>query len=122
MSSAWDRLAEVFGIKTEVNWDAANKRRQMQKYGTMDRRMRGPSTILKTPQQIQRMQQRGPRGPVNPNAMAQIPAGSDAPGQENPLFAPPRSGPPRTQSLLSTPPNSPQAMSGETDDEDDMGF
>lgn len=116
MRSAWDRLAEALGIKTEVNWDAANKRRQMQQYGTMDRRNRGPSTLLKTPQQVQRMQQRGPRGPVNPNAMAQIPVGSDTPGQGNPLFAPP----PRSRSPLATPPNSPQSLAptgGREDDE-----
>ena len=116
-SSAWDRLAEALGIQTEVNWDAVNKRRQMQQYGTMDRRNRGPSTMLKTPQQLARIAAQGSRGPVNPNAMAQIPAGSDVPGQGNPLFAPPAR--PRPMSPLSTPPNSPLGLRGGRDEEDE---
>lgn len=110
-------LAEALGIKTEMNWDAVNKRRQMQQYGTVDRRNRGASTMLKTPQQIQRIAQQGSRGPVNPNAMAQIPAGSDNPnqmGQPNPLFAPPR-----PKSPLSTAPNSPQSLGGGRDEEEE---
>jgi len=115
--TAWDRLAEALGIKTEVNWDAVNKRRQMQQYGTMDRRnQQGPTPYFKTPGQQQRMQQ-ARRGPVNPNAMAQIPAGMDRPGQGNPLFAPPR-----PKSPLTTPPNSPQGLTGGRDEEEDEGL
>lgn len=116
MRSAWDRLAEALGIRTEANWDAVNKRRQMQQYGTMDRRTnQGPTPYFKTPGQQQRMQQQR-RGPVNPNAMAQIPVGTDVPGQENPLFAPPS----RTRPSLSRSPNSPTLPGGSDEEDEDM--
>jgi hypothetical protein len=118
--SAWELLAEALGIKSEVNWDAANKRRQMQQYGSMDRRnQQGPMPYFK-PQGTQAGQPPQPLGMrSNPNAMAQIPAGSDVPGQQqNPLFAPP----PRPKSPLSTSPNSPRAMDGGEDGEEDEGL
>lgn len=103
--SAWYTLAEALDIQTEINWDNVNKRRQMQQNGTMDRRNKqGPMPYFKTPGQQRQMQQ-AQRGRINPNAMAQIPAGTDVPMQQpNPLFAPPA-----RKSALSTPPNSPQA-------------
>ena len=109
-------LAEALGIKTEMNWDAVNKRRQMQQNGSMDRRnQQGPMPYFKTPG-MQQGQGIGMR--ANPNAMAQIPGGSDAPnqiGQANPLYAPPQRQKPK--SPLATPPNSPQALDGGDEDE-----
>lgn len=112
--SAWDRLAEALGIKTEVNWDAVNKRRQMQQYGTMDRRdKQGPMPYFKPSSMQQRRPQATPGS--GQQAMGQIPFGSDRPGQMNPLFAPPG----RPKSPLSTAPNSPQAMTGGDEGEDE---
>ena len=115
--SAWDRLAEALGMKTEVNWNAVQKRRQMQQYGSMDRRDRqGPMPYFKTPSmQQRRIAPRAATG-TGQQAMAQIPFGSDRPGQMNPLFTPPR---PRPKSPLSTAPNSPQAMSGGSEGEEE---
>jgi hypothetical protein len=112
--SAWDRLAEALGIKTEVNWDAVNKRRQMQQYGTMDRRdKQGPMPYFKPSSMQQRQPQATPGS--GQQAMGQIPFGSDRPGQMNPLFAPPG----RPKSPLSTAPNSPAAMAGGDEGEDE---
>lgn len=113
--SAWDTLAEALGI-TEINWNAVNKRRQMQQNGSMDRRnQQGPMPYFKTPAMQQRAQNSRPIA-TNPNAMAQIPAGTDVPGQVNPLFAPP--GRPKPKSPLATAPNSPQSLGGEDDEGD----
>lgn len=112
--SAWDRLAEALGIKTEINWDAVNKRRQMQQHGTMDRRNRqGPMPYFKPASLQQRRPPQATPG-SGQQAMSQIPFGSDRPGQANPLFAPPR-----PRSPLSTAPNSPQALSGGDEGEDE---
>lgn len=116
--SAWDRLAEALGIQTEINWDAVNKRRQMQQYGTMDRRdKQGPMPYFK-PAGMQQRTQAPPPAPPNrgqqPAAMSQVPFGNDRPGQTNPLFSPPK-----PRSPLSTAPNSPQALSGGDEDEDE---
>lgn len=119
--SAWDRLAEALGIKTEINWDAVNKRKQMQQYGTMDRRdKQGPMPYFK-PAGMQRRAQAQQQAPLNRGqqtaAMSQVPFGTDRPGQLNPLFAPPS--PPKPRSPLSTAPNSPQALSGGSEGEDE---
>jgi hypothetical protein len=116
MRSAWDRLAEALGI-TEIDWSAVQKRRQMQQYGTMDRRNKqGPMPYFKPGGMQQRAQQARMVPPGSgQQAMQQIPFGSDRPGQVNPLFAQP----PRPKSPLSTAPNSPQAMDG--GDEEDEG-
>ncbi len=120
--SAWELLAEALGITTEMNWDTANKQRRMQQNGTMDRRnQQGPMPYFKP--QVQRIggpqQSQSQRQPIgmkaNPNAMAQIPAGSDVPGQQpNPLFAVPK-----PQPRLSNAANSPQALNGGTDESED---
>lgn len=119
--SAWDRLAEALGIKTEVNWDAVNKRRQMQRGGTMDRRDRqGPMPYFR-PAAMQQRRAQAAAQQVSPNrgqqtaAMSQVPFGTDRPGQGNPLFASPS----RPKSPLSTAPNSPQALSGGSEGEDE---
>lgn len=122
--SAWERLAEALGIKTEINWDAVGKRRQMQQHGSMDRRDRqGPMPYFKPrgmQQQRQNRQARG-SGPIAARPgqpPPQIPFGTDRPGQANPLFTPPQNQPPqRPRSPLSTSPNSPQAMRGDDDGE-----
>lgn len=113
--SAWDRLAEALGIQTEINWDAVNKRRQMQQYGTMDRRdKQGPMPYFKPAGMQQRAQQPRMAAGTGQQAMSQIPFGSDRPGQSNPLFTPPR-----PKSPLTTAPNSPQALSGGSEGEDE---
>ncbi len=115
--SAWDRLAEALGIKTEINWTSVAKRRQMQQGGTMDRRDRqGPMPYFR-PQAMQQRQQQARASAMagqGQSAMAQIPFGTDRPGQRNPLFAPPRS-----RSPLATPPNSPQALQGGDEGEEE---
>ena len=110
--SAWDTLAEALGLKTEINWDAVNKRRQMQQNGSMDRRtQQGPMPYFRPPG-AQRQTPQGRGMNANPNAMGQIPQGQDVPGgQPNPLYSTPRRSP------LSTSPNAPQDMDGGREDE-----
>jgi hypothetical protein len=121
--SAWKRLAEALGIETEANWDKLAKQRSMQRYGTQDRRTQTTPMQyfnLRGTGQAQRqttMAAMQPRMTPKPGGM-QIPAGTDRPGQINPLAAPPRkpAGPPAI-APLSTPPNSPQRLSGNSDDD-----
>jgi hypothetical protein len=87
------RLAEALGIETEANWDAVAKRRNIARYGTMDRRNKqGPMPYFNASgtgaaQDGQRPAMRGQGKPPPP-----IPNGTDRPGQTNPLFGPPSKG------------------------------
>lgn len=108
--SVWIRLAEAVGLETEANWDKAAKQRNMQRYGSQDRRDNlGPMAYFNTKgtgmAQGARKPIRPMGGPVGPGKTGmQIPSGTDRPGQVNPLAAPPARGP----SPLGTAANSPQ--------------
>lgn len=100
MTKSWKRLAEAFGIN-EANWDKVAKQRNMQRYGTQDRRDKGQPVTMgsKMPlstSQLARQAQAAARRPP-------IPSGTDRPGQGNPMFDPPKRG-------LSAAPNSPAAQ------------
>lgn len=116
--SAWKKLAEALGIETEANWDKLTRQRNMQRYGTQDRRdKQSPLYYFNTTgtgaaQRGQNpMQQQAPDMTPRPGGL-NIPMGTDRPGQGNPLYSPPR-----PKSPLSTPPNSPQALSSDDDEE-----
>ncbi len=101
-------LAEALGMRTEANWDAAAKRRNMQRYGATDRRIQqGPTPYFK-PNGMGSAQRQGTVGQMAPDMTPrkgglQIPSGTDRPGQGNPLMAPPTKRPGLVQA-----PNSPQ--------------
>lgn len=125
--SAWRRLAEALGIRVEANWDAAAKRRNMQRYGTQDRRAQlGPTPYFKpngmgSAQRPSMMAQQAPDMTPRKGGL-QIPAGTDRPGQGNPLMAPPRrnqQASPPPASPLSTAPNSPQGIQQRQGTQDD---
>lgn len=111
MKNVWKRLAEALGIETEANWDKAAKQRNMQRYGTMDRRdKQGPQAYFNT-RGTGSAQRQGMAANATPNMTPrpgglQIPSGTDRPGQGNPLVAPPG-----RKSPLGTAPNSPQGQS-----------
>ena len=114
--SAWKKLAEALGIETEANWDKLAKQRNMQRYGAQDRRTQMSPTMYFNTKGTGLAQRQDTAANMAPDMTPRpgglnIPAGSDRPGQGNPLYAPPR-----PKSPLSTPPNSPQAMG---DDEDE---
>ncbi len=121
--SAWKRLAEALGIETEANWDKLTRQRNMQRYGAQDRRTQTtPMQYFNTrgTGQAQRqatMAAMVPSMTPKPGGL-QIPAGTDRPGQINPLAAPPKKAQPPAIAPLSTPPNSPQRMSATTGDDD----
>ena len=119
MSRIWERLAEAVGIKDAVNWSSVNKRQNMARYGSMDRRDRqGPMAYFNT--KGTGAAQGGMRPPIRPDPGIQrqgmqIPGGTDRPGQDNPLMRP---------SPLSTSANAPRrsdpmasALAGDEEDE-----
>lgn len=93
MTKTWRALAEAFGIETEagLNFQKMNRRRQMQQYGTVDRRDKGDPLAMHR-QRLQRQQAaaQGANMTPRPGGLSDIPAGADRPGQGNPLMAPPR--------------------------------
>lgn len=96
-SKTWRRLAEMVGIETEAgaNWSKINRQRNMQRYGTTDRRDKG-MTGIEFRNSVQRKNAADLGQPQAPRSMTpkpgglQIPSGTDRPGQGNPLVAPPR--------------------------------
>ena len=109
--SIWGRLAEAVGIETEANWDKFAKQRNMQRYGSTDRRNQlGPMAYFNT--KGTGTAQGGLRPPIRPDpriargAAPQIPSGTDRPGQGNPLMSPTKMKP----SPLGTAANSPQGQ------------
>lgn len=93
MKNIWHLIAEAFGFETEgpMNFSKLGQKRNMDRYGTMDRRdKQGPMPYFNTKgtgsaQGGQRQPLTRPRGGV-----PQIPAGSDVPGGQgpNPLMRP----------------------------------
>lgn len=127
--SIWRRLAEAVGVASEANWDRAAKQRNMQRYGTQDRRdQQGPMAYFNTQgtgsAQRQATAARTPPRMVGKPGGLQIPTGTDRPGQGNPLMSPNRGASP-----LGTAPNAPgqgpdwlQDLKGDGDDDaDDQG-
>lgn len=86
-SKTWRQLAEMVGLDQEAtNWQKVNQRRNMQRYGTMDRNAPGPSPL----DAIRKAAQAGKAVNMTPRPGGlQIPSGTDRPGQGNPLMAPP---------------------------------
>lgn len=130
--STWDRLAEAVGIETEANWDKVAKQRNMQRYGSADRRDKlGPMAYFNT--RGTGLAQGGMRPPIAPdpsirrNGGPMIPQGTDRPGQGNPLMSPTRATGP---SPLGTAPNSPggrgrdwlDALAGDGEEDESAGY
>lgn len=86
-SRVWRQLAEMVGLDREAtNWQKVNQKRNMQRYGTMDRNDRGPSPL----DAIRKAANAGKATSMTPRPGGlQIPSGTDRPGQGNPLMAPP---------------------------------
>ncbi len=124
--SAWTKLAEALGIETEANWDKLNRQKNMQRWGTQDRRQQdrmGPTPYFNdagtgSAQRQATMQSQPPRMTPRPGGL-QIPAGTDRPGapRPNPLYGAPTTTVPRTQQRPGAP-----SMMGPDDDEDDGGL
>lgn len=125
MSRTWEALAEAVGLKDATNWNNVNKRQNMARYGTMDRRnQQGPTPYFNsrgTGQAQRQATMAGMQPDMGRRTAMQIPFGTDRPtGQPNPLMTPTR-----RPSPLSTSPNSPRGtgappMGGE--DEEDEGL
>lgn len=130
--SIWGKLAEAIGIETEANWDKAAKQRNMQRYGSTDRRNQlGPMAYFNT--KGTGSAQGGMRPAMRPdpsiarNGGPMIPQGTDRPGQGNPLMSPTGAMRP---SPLGTAPNSPQgrgqdwlsALSGDDDEDEGASY
>lgn len=126
--SIWRTLAEAVGLSNEANWDRVAKQRNMQRYGTQDRRdKQGPMAYFNTQgtgsAQRQATAARTPPRMVGKPGGLQIPNGTDRPGQGNPLMAPSRPSP------LGTAPNAPgqgpdwlNALTGDGDGDEDDRF
>jgi hypothetical protein len=96
MSKTWKTLAEALGIETEAgpNWQKVNQKKNMQRYGTQDRRTQQDplkyfnSAGTGAAQRQTTAAGMAPKMTPRPGGL-QIPAGSDRPGQGNPLMDPP---------------------------------
>jgi hypothetical protein len=117
MTKTWRLIAEAMGIETEapLNFQKLNRRRQMQQYGTTDRRDKGdPMMLHRMRKQQAAAQAAGPADMTGrPGGLSDIPSGTDRPGQGNPLVAPPRREP-----MQARRPSGLAALVGADDEED----
>lgn len=115
-------MAETLGMETEANWGKVAQQKNMQRWGTQDRRtQQSPTQYFNTKgtgsaQRQQTAAQATPNMVPRPGGL-QIPGGQDKPGQLNPLYAAPTPTKPASRSPLSTSPNAPQPGSDEDDEQ-----